>query len=68
MGRYIGVMRSHPNQEFPASIDEGTTVVIKSGMNFVISRVVPSIIPEIRYDVDVDIETISAILVYLVLI
>ena len=42
--------------------------MIISGMNFVISRVVPSIIPEIRYDVDVDIETISAILVYLVLI
>ena len=31
------------------SIDEGTTIVIISGMNFVIFRAVPSIFSEIRY-------------------
>ena len=47
MGRYIGVFKL---KSYPISIDEGTTKVIISGMNFVILRVVPSILPEIRYD------------------
>ena len=37
-------------RSYPTSIDEGTTVIIICGMIFVILRVVPSILPEIRYD------------------
>ena len=47
MGRYIGLFKS---KSYPTSIDEGTTIVITGDMNFIILRVVPSTIPEIRYD------------------
>ena len=34
----------------PISVDEGTTIVIKNGIIYVVLIVVPSIFPEIRYD------------------
>ena len=47
IGRCIGVFKQ---KSYPSSIDEGITIVIVSGMNFVILRVVPSILLEILYN------------------
>ena len=47
MGRYISLFKS---KSYSTSINEGTTIEIISGKNFVILRVVLSTIPEIRYD------------------
>ena len=43
-------LRTFRPRSYPTSVDEGTTVVIISGTTFVISKVVSSILPEIRHD------------------